>query len=182
MSSKGKTEGRRRRGHARGWDGGMASPMQWTWTWANFGRWWGTGRPAVLQSMGLRRLWHDWVTEQQQRGKRMVKNSQRVLVPSEFIAGLRIWDHFSQMCVILLQLCKQRLLVWLHNHENYGSLLSTLSVTGLTLLLCLVPGWEKVTSGIYCSRLFHVLLGCQLMVRRPAHVPTCRALPSDLLV
>ena len=29
MSSKGKTEGRRRRGRARGWDGGMASSMQW---------------------------------------------------------------------------------------------------------------------------------------------------------
>ena len=36
----------------RGWDGWMASPMQWTWTWANFGRWWGTERPVVLQSMG----------------------------------------------------------------------------------------------------------------------------------
>ena len=32
----------------RGWD---ASPMQWTWTWADFGKWWGTGRPGVLQSM-----------------------------------------------------------------------------------------------------------------------------------
>ena len=30
----------------RGWDGWMASPMQWTWTWANFGRWWGTGKPV----------------------------------------------------------------------------------------------------------------------------------------
>ena len=34
----------------RGWDGWMASPMQWTWTWANFGRWWGTERPGMLQS------------------------------------------------------------------------------------------------------------------------------------
>ena len=25
----------------RGWDGWMASWMRWTWTWANFGRWWG---------------------------------------------------------------------------------------------------------------------------------------------
>ena len=25
----------------RGWDGWMASLMQWTWTWANSGRWWG---------------------------------------------------------------------------------------------------------------------------------------------
>ena len=31
----GKVEGRRRRG-IREWDGWMASPMQWTWTWANW--------------------------------------------------------------------------------------------------------------------------------------------------
>ena len=53
----------------RGWDGWMASPMQWTWTWANFGRWGGTGRPGMLQSMGSPRVRHDWVTEQQQSCK-----------------------------------------------------------------------------------------------------------------
>ena len=31
----------------RGWDGWMASPIQWTLTWANSGRWWGTGKPGV---------------------------------------------------------------------------------------------------------------------------------------
>ena len=36
----------------RGWDGRMASPMQLTWTWANSGRWWGTGKPVMLQPMG----------------------------------------------------------------------------------------------------------------------------------
>ena len=36
-----------------------------TWTWENFRRWWGTGRPGVLPSMGLQRVIHDWVTEQQ---------------------------------------------------------------------------------------------------------------------
>ena len=40
-------------------------PVQWTWTWANFGRWWGTGRPGRLQSMGSQRLRHQWATEQQ---------------------------------------------------------------------------------------------------------------------
>ena len=40
--------------------------QQWTWTWANSGRWWGTGRPDVLQSTGLQRVGHDWATEQQQ--------------------------------------------------------------------------------------------------------------------
>ena len=32
----------------RGWDGWMASPIQWTWTWGNSGRWWGTGKPGLL--------------------------------------------------------------------------------------------------------------------------------------
>ena len=41
--------------------------MQWTWTWANFGRWWGTGKPDVLQPMGSQRVRHNWVTEQQQQ-------------------------------------------------------------------------------------------------------------------
>ena len=35
----------------RRWDGWIASPIQWTWTWENFGRWWRTRRPGVLQSM-----------------------------------------------------------------------------------------------------------------------------------
>ena len=39
---------------------------QWAWTWANSGRWWGTERPGVLQSMGSQRPRHDLVTEQQQ--------------------------------------------------------------------------------------------------------------------
>ena len=47
----------------RGWDGWMASLIQWTRTWANSGRWWGTGKPSVLQSMGLQRVEYDVVTE-----------------------------------------------------------------------------------------------------------------------
>ena len=35
----------------RGWDGWMASPTQWTWTWANSRRWWRTERSGLLQSM-----------------------------------------------------------------------------------------------------------------------------------
>ena len=47
----GRIEGRRRGGH-RGWDGWMASPTQWTWVWANSGRWWRTRKPGVLEFMG----------------------------------------------------------------------------------------------------------------------------------
>ena len=54
-------EGRRRRGPLRmKW---MASRTQWTWVWVSSGSWWWTGRPGVLQSMGLKRVGHDWATE-----------------------------------------------------------------------------------------------------------------------
>ena len=46
-----------------GLDGWMASPTRWTWVWASSGSWWWTGKPGVLQSMGLQRVRHDWVAE-----------------------------------------------------------------------------------------------------------------------
>ena len=39
----------------------MASPTQGTWVWACSSRWWRTGEPGVMQSMGLQRVGHDWV-------------------------------------------------------------------------------------------------------------------------
>ena len=36
-----------------------------TWTWVNSRRWWGTGKPGVLQAMGSQGVGHDFVTEQQ---------------------------------------------------------------------------------------------------------------------
>ena len=50
-------------GDSRGWDGWMASPTEWTWVWVSSGSWWWTGRPCVLQSMGLKRVRHNWATE-----------------------------------------------------------------------------------------------------------------------
>ena len=52
-------------GDNRGWDGWMASLTQQTWVWANSRRWWRTGKPGMLQSMGSQRVRHDWATEQQ---------------------------------------------------------------------------------------------------------------------
>ena len=46
-----------------GWDGWMESPSQWTWVWTSSGSWWWTGRPGMLQSMGLQRVRHDWASE-----------------------------------------------------------------------------------------------------------------------
>ena len=50
-------------GDDRGWDGWMASPIQWMWIWIISGSWWWTGRPGVLQSVGLQTVGHDWATE-----------------------------------------------------------------------------------------------------------------------
>ena len=50
-------------GDGRGWDGWIASPIQWTWVWVNSGSWWWTGRPGVLQSMGLQSVGHDLANE-----------------------------------------------------------------------------------------------------------------------
>ena len=62
----GKIEGRRRRGWQRmRYLDGITD--QWTWTWANSGRWWGTEKPGVLQSMVSGRVGHDLATEQQQK-------------------------------------------------------------------------------------------------------------------
>ena len=50
-------------GDDRGWDSGMASPTQWPWVWISSGSWWWTGKPGMLQSRGLQRVGHNWVTE-----------------------------------------------------------------------------------------------------------------------
>ena len=46
-------------GDDRGRDGWMASLTQWTWVWANSGRWWRTGKPGMLQPMRSPGARHD---------------------------------------------------------------------------------------------------------------------------
>ena len=61
----GKIKSGRRRGQQRmRWlDGRWHQPTQWRWVWVNSRSWWWTGRPGMLQSMGLQRVRHDWVTK-----------------------------------------------------------------------------------------------------------------------
>ena len=49
-------------GDNRGWDGWMVSLTQWIWVWTSSGSWWWTGKPGVLQSMGMQSARHDWAT------------------------------------------------------------------------------------------------------------------------
>ena len=58
----GKIERRRRRGQQRmRWLSGITN--SWTWVWASSRSCWWTGKPGVLQSVGLQRVGHDWATE-----------------------------------------------------------------------------------------------------------------------
>ena len=42
--------------------------IQSTWVWVSSGRWWRTGKPGMLQSMGSQRVWHDWTTTNKNAG------------------------------------------------------------------------------------------------------------------
>ena len=89
----------------------MASLTQWTWVWASSGRWWRTGKPGVLQSMGSQRVWHDWATEQQQH--------------LDICPGMGLLGHVSPIFSFLRNvhtlLCRSY--ASLHSHQLCGKVL-----------------------------------------------------------
>ena len=84
----------------RGWDGWMASLTQWAWVWVNSGSWWWTGRPGMLQSMGLQRVRHNWATELNWTGCNIgvlfnvLKSKENVFPGSEWDSecGYGVWN------------------------------------------------------------------------------------------
>ena len=115
----GKIEGRRRQGRqdetVRRQDETVRWP--WTWEWASSGRYWKTGKPGMLQSMGSQRVRHDWATEQQHEPKS------------------KHWWPYLQRQGILLQFPSSSLppLAWV----------TTVFSQVLFLLLPLTPLWSK---------------------------------------
>ena len=66
------------KGTTEGWDGWLASLTQCTWVWASSRTWWWTGKPAMLQSIRLQRIRHDWVTKQQTTYTEVINETQQV--------------------------------------------------------------------------------------------------------
>ena len=95
-------------GYDRGWDGWMASLIQWTWVWANSGRWRRKGKPGMLQSMGSQRVGHNLVTEQYNIIIQYNTNNTITLYPFICWWTLRllpylVYDHWGA-CVYIFKL------------------------------------------------------------------------------
>ena len=76
----------------------MASLTQWMWIWVNSRSWWWTGRPGVLQCMGLQRVGHDWVTELNSLFWRRQWQTTPLLLPGKShgqrsLVGCSPWGH-----------------------------------------------------------------------------------------
>ena len=93
----GKIEGRRRRGQQRmRWlDGITKSLMLLNWVWASSGRRWRTGKPGVLQSMGLQRVGHDWAIEKQPMYKTYPES---YLANVEIVSKMPSWPPVGSRC------------------------------------------------------------------------------------
>ena len=111
-------------GDDRGGDGWMASLTQWTWVWAGSRRYWWTGRPGGLQSMGSLRVGHNWATElnlvpeivvqKLDAGGRMSElksllkplESHVILGMTSLSFSIFIWKNKNTIVLILQGLCK----------------------------------------------------------------------------
>ena len=80
----------------KGWDGWMALPTQWTWVWTNSGRWWRTGKPGVLQSLGSQRVWHNWLNNNAPHRAGLL------LSPQPSLPSRLIWILFHEASVTYL--------------------------------------------------------------------------------
>ena len=88
-------------GEDRGQDGWMASPTQWTWVWANPGRWWRTVQPDMLQSVGSQTVGHTLRTEQQFTFKRKggdKKKGEDLTIFLKWHSRFSFFAHIQSLC------------------------------------------------------------------------------------
>ena len=86
---------------SRGWDGWMPLPIQWAWTSGNSRRWWGTGKPGVLQSMGSQ-SWtqlDNWTTASFLNTNSICLTGMRL-----FKLSIYYWVSFGNLCLLWVEL------------------------------------------------------------------------------
>ena len=88
-------------GNNRGWDGWVVSSTPWTWDWVSSRSWCWTGKPGVLQSMGLQRVAHDWLTDWTEL---IALNRKKIRIQNYFSSMILIWflkdiHRYSQLKV-----------------------------------------------------------------------------------
>ena len=79
----------------RGQDGWMTSLTRRTWVWVSSGSWWWTGKPGVLQSMGLQRVRHNWATE-----LNWDKPTANILLNREILKAFPLRWRTRQVCLL----------------------------------------------------------------------------------
>ena len=111
-------------GDDRGWDGWMASLSAWRWVWTISGSWWRTGRPDLLQSMGLQRGRHNWATELNWRSQRIGFAMLLISIckTSENWKEFLLPGKIESCCCLVAQLCLTLVTPWTVLHETLLSM------------------------------------------------------------
>ena len=80
------------------------------WVWASSGSWWWTGKPGMLQSMGLQGVRHDWVTELKYQKLALVPKDTRMQVLQDSLClwsikktlkKRKVWQPESTVVILL---------------------------------------------------------------------------------
>ena len=112
----------------RWWDGWMASPTWWTWVWGSSGSWWWTGKPIVLQSMGIQELntteWLNWTERRSvQHGVKINPARLQFKVKYLFRSVEFHWHDISYLWYIILSLKGIEIEAWALQKVYFNSIL-----------------------------------------------------------
>ena len=91
-------------GDDRGWDGWMASLTQWTCVWVHSGSWWWTGRPGVLQSMGLSGVFSNITVQKHQFfGAQLLHSPTLTSIHNlDNVGDCGVWKYYRPRSIILI--------------------------------------------------------------------------------
>ena len=123
---------------------------QWTWVWVNSGSWWWTGRPGMLQSMGLQRVRHDWATELTELNSKCGLNLHWEAIPESSLKQVALTFLFIHTLVLPITLLTTMLnyififvymyLKFMSTPDQWNHILSTKIIYCMQCSACTVLG------------------------------------------